>query len=160
MRSLKSLLITTAAAAAFLLVPAPHAAAQISLGVQIGGPAPICPYGYFDYAPYNCAPYGYYGPEWFNRGVFFGAGPWFHGPRDFHGYVNHAYDPRFGYRGAFPNHGGYREPHDHFRSFHPSHQRDGYGHEQNFKGNGNAYGHDKGNGNGNDHGNGNGHGHN
>jgi len=22
---------------------------------------PTCPYGYYDYAPYACAPYGYYG---------------------------------------------------------------------------------------------------
>src|SRR6516162_377453 len=41
--------------------------AQIS--VQIGA-APVCPYGYFDYSPYDCAPYGYYGPEWFRGGVF------------------------------------------------------------------------------------------
>jgi len=43
-----------------------------------------CPYGYYDFAPYSCAPYGYYGPEWFSGGVFIGAGPWFHGPHDFH----------------------------------------------------------------------------
>ena len=47
-------------------------AAQISIGI---GVAPVCPYGYFDYAPYSCAPYGYYGPDWFNGGVFIGAGP-------------------------------------------------------------------------------------
>jgi len=40
---------------------------------------PVCPYGYFDYAPYACAPYGYYGPSWFSGGVFIGAGPWYHG---------------------------------------------------------------------------------
>ena len=49
------------------------------------GPEPVCPYGYFDYAPYNCAPYGYYGPTWFANGIFIGAGPWFHGPHGFHG---------------------------------------------------------------------------
>lgn len=42
------------------------------------GSAPSCPYGYFDAAPYGCAPAGYYGPEWFNGAVFIGAGPWFH----------------------------------------------------------------------------------
>ncbi len=57
--------------------------AQIS--VQIG-PEPICPYGYFDYPPYNCAPYGYYGPDWFTGGIFIGTGPWFHGPRRFWGH--------------------------------------------------------------------------
>ena len=43
------------------------------------GPAPVCAYGYYDYYPYACAPYGYYGPNWFSGGVFIGAGPWFHG---------------------------------------------------------------------------------
>ena len=46
------------------------------------GVAPVCPYGYFDYAPYDCAPYGYYGPDWFVGGIFIGAGPWFHGPHE------------------------------------------------------------------------------
>ena len=31
------------------------APAQVSVNI---GVAPDCPYGYFDYAPYNCAPYG------------------------------------------------------------------------------------------------------
>ena len=63
-----------------LLSPAAKAPAQISVGI---GLAPVCPYGYFDYAPYDCSPYGYYGPDWFRGGVFFGAGPWFHGPAGF-----------------------------------------------------------------------------
>jgi hypothetical protein len=134
MRGIKALLVTTAAAAAFLLMPAPKANAQVSVGVNIGGPGYACPYGYYSYAPYNCAPYGYYGPEWFNGGVFIGAGPWFHGPRGFHGYVNHAFDPHYGYHGPFPEHGGYREPPDHFQSFHASHMMDEHGHEQEFHG--------------------------
>jgi hypothetical protein len=44
------------------LVAAP-APAQVSVGIGIGGVgigvAPVCPYGYFDYAPYDCSPYGY-----------------------------------------------------------------------------------------------------
>lgn len=51
--------------------------AQVSINI---GPEPVCPYGYYDFASYDCAPYGYYGPEWFSGGVFIGAGPWFHGP--------------------------------------------------------------------------------
>ncbi len=71
----------------FCLMFAPYAhGAQIAFGVGVGpvvvGPAPVCPYGYYDYYPYACAPYGYYGPDWFSGGVFIGAGPWFHG---FHG---------------------------------------------------------------------------
>ena len=62
---------------AALLSVSSSAPAQISVNI---GAAPVCPYGYFDYAPYNCAPYGYYGPEWFTGGVFIGAGPWFHAP--------------------------------------------------------------------------------
>jgi hypothetical protein len=43
-----------------LLGCAPPASAQVSVSV---GVAPVCPYGYFSYAPYDCAPYGYYGPD-------------------------------------------------------------------------------------------------
>jgi hypothetical protein len=72
------------------------APSQVGIGINLG-PAPICPYGYFDYAPYACAPYGYYGPDWFVGGLFIGAGPWFHGPRGFYGHVDNRYDPRHGY---------------------------------------------------------------
>ncbi len=111
---------------------APRASAQVSIGVNIG-PAPVCPYGYFDYAPYNCAPYGYYGPEWFNGGLFIGAGPWFHGPREFHGHVNNRYDPHHGYRGHLPahgEHGGHAHPEGHFQG---NEQRDGRGNQ--YRGN-------------------------
>ena len=58
-----------AAVAAFIFtVAAPKIQAQVNVGVEIGGPN--CPYGYYDYAPYACSPYGYYGPEWFSGGVF------------------------------------------------------------------------------------------
>ena len=66
------------------------------------GVAPDCPYGYYEYAPHNCAPDGYYGPEWFHGGVFIGTGPWFIGSEDFQGLVDNALDPRYGYRGALP----------------------------------------------------------
>ena len=126
-----SILVVAAAAAAAFAVAIPPAQAQLSVSVGI---APACPYGYYDYAPYACAPAGYYGPEWFNGGVFIGAGPWFHGPSGFHGYVNHSFDPRFGYHGGFPEHGGYREPPDHWQSFHATHMRDEHGHEEEFHG--------------------------
>jgi len=66
------------------LLVAPYAHAQrfgfeVGVGPVYGGPPPVCPYGYYDYYPYACAPYGYYGPSWFSGGVFIGAGPWFHG---------------------------------------------------------------------------------
>ena len=86
------------------------------------GPAPYCPYGYFDYAPYDCAPYGYYGPDWFDGGVFIGAGPWFHGHRGFYGHVDNRYDPRNGYHGPLPERGA--QPFNHFQG---NEARDGRG---------------------------------
>ena len=79
MRNLKLL---TLLGLCFLI--APYANAQ-RFGVEVGvgpgyvGPPPACAYGYYDYYPYACAPYGYYGSTWFSGGVFIGAGPWFHG---------------------------------------------------------------------------------
>jgi len=117
-----------------LAVCAPKAQAQISVNI---GVAPVCPYGYFNYPPYPCAPYGYYGPEWFVGGVFIGAGPWFHGPANFHGYVNNHYDPRHGYKGALPQHGARptagRQP-GHVSHFNGNEQRDGRGHATPAKG--------------------------
>jgi len=104
--------------------------AQISVGVGIGA-APVCPYGYFDYAPYDCAPYGYYGPEWFSGGVFVGVGPWFHGPADFHGHVNNRFHPEHGYNGPRPNRGDKPEPGkrlDKISHFKGNEVRDGHGH--------------------------------
>ncbi len=99
---------------------APLAPAQI--GISIGA-APVCPYGYFDYAPYNCAPYGYYGPDWFTGGIFIGAGPWFHGHPGFYGHVDNRYDPHHGYNGPMPERG--TQP---FNHFHANEARDGQGH--------------------------------
>jgi hypothetical protein len=85
----------------FLLPATISHAAQVSIGVGIGVPAapvpvyaapPACAYGYYPYAPYACAPYGYYGPQWFTSGVFIGAGPWFHPYRGFY-----AYHPGYAY---------------------------------------------------------------
>src|ERR1700674_512250 len=71
-----------------------HAQGRVQFGVGVGvgpgpgygavygqdygydvGPAPVCPYGYYNYYPYDCVPYGYYGPEYFSGGGFIGAGP-------------------------------------------------------------------------------------
>ena len=71
-----------------LMVPLAYSQAQVRVGSGIGpvgvavGPGyagpPVCAYGYYDYYPYACAPYGYYGPNYFVDGVFIGAGPWYH----------------------------------------------------------------------------------
>jgi len=93
------LVLLSAVAGCCLMATAPKATAQ--LAVEIGA-APDCPYGYYDAAPYNCAPYGYYGPEWFSGGIFVGSGPWFHGDNNFRGHVNNRFHPDHGYRGATP----------------------------------------------------------
>src|ERR1700685_4041183 len=96
-------LFTFAAIAAICFaVTAPKTQAQVQVDI---GVAPECPYGYYDVAPYDCAPYGYYGPEWFTGGVFIGAGPWFHGPAGFHGHVNNHFHPEHGYNGPRPARG-------------------------------------------------------
>jgi hypothetical protein len=103
---------------------------QIGLGLQFG-PAPMCSYGYYDYAPYDCAPYGYYGPEWFRGGAFIGAGPWFHGPRHFHGHVDNHFDPHHGYHGHLPARGDVPDrahPPGHVEHFRGNEVRDGRGH--------------------------------
>jgi hypothetical protein len=116
----KSVVLFTIAFAALSSVKPAHS--QVSIGVNIG-PAPVCPYGYFDYAPYNCAPFGYYGPDWFVGGVFLGAGPWFHGRAGFHGHVDNRFDPQHGYNGPMPGRGSQA-----FNHFQANEARDGRGH--------------------------------
>jgi hypothetical protein len=98
-----SFVLLAAAAVIGVTATAPKANAQ-GVAVDIGV-APDCPYGYYDVAPYACAPAGYYGPEWFTDGVFIGVGPWFHGPNEFHGYVNNRFHPDHGYKGPMPARG-------------------------------------------------------
>jgi hypothetical protein len=127
MPELKSLALSAATALSIIAAPlGAHAQVSISLGA-----APVCPYGYYDAPPYACAPYGYYGPEWFVGGAFIGAGPWFHGPAGFRGHVNNHFHPDHGYRGALPGPGEHRDPSrglDHIANFHGNEMRDGRGH--------------------------------
>src|ERR1700748_1689304 len=99
--------------AGLFVAPATMSKAQVA--VQIGA-APECPYGYYEVPPYNCAPDGYYGPEWVSGGIFIGAGPWFHGPDRFYGHVDHHFDFRKGYRGPMPGRG--ERPAEHCAEFH------------------------------------------
>ncbi len=125
----KPMFLAFAAAAAFFITAGtPQAQAQVSFSVGIGV-EPDCPYGYYDSTPYGCAPYGYYGPEWFHGRRFIGVGPWFHGPANFNGHVNNSFDPHHGYIGSAPNYGERargrsRAP----RHFMGNEQRDGRGH--------------------------------
>ena len=116
-----------AIAAICFAVTAPKTQAQVQVDI---GVAPECPYGYYDAAPYGCAPSGYYGPEWFSGDVFIGAGPWFHGPSNFRGKVNNSFHPEHGYKGPMPNTGEKAEPSkrvdtSHFKG---NEERDGRGH--------------------------------
>lgn len=122
-----AVVLMAAALGVGLTATAPKAAAQV--GVEVGI-APDCPYGYYDVPPYACAPPGYYGPEWFVGGVFIGAGPWFHGPAHFHGYVNNNFHPAHGYKGPMPHRRD--KPVESRRvdaaHFHGNEMRDGHGH--------------------------------
>jgi hypothetical protein len=115
----KSLALSAAAVALLSATSVAPANAQVEVGI---GVAPVCPYGYFDYAPYDCAPYGYYGPDWFLGGVFVGAGPWFHGRPGWYGHVDNRFDPHNGYHGPLPERGAQQ-----FNHFNGNEARDGRG---------------------------------
>ena len=121
MRTLRYALMIALLATPFAL--AKPAQAQVAVGIGIGpdvgypapyavaGP-PVCEWGYYSYYPYDCAPYGFYGPDWFYGGLFIGAGPWYHGwyGRGWgYGYGHVGYYGRgfggYGYRGGY---GGFR----------------------------------------------------
>ena len=102
-----------AALLGILLFAAGNANAQVRVGVGIGvgpvgvavGAAPACAYGYYGYYPYACAPYGYYGANYFANGVFIGAGPWYHG------YYGHPYyGNRYYGRPVYAPHAVYHAP--------------------------------------------------
>ena len=96
MRGLKVLFGTTTLLAGLALAPAAPAQLVVNLGVQ-----PACAYGYYDYQPYACAPYGYYGSGYFYNGIFLGMGPWA-GWGYGHGWGGH----RFSGDGGGSNQGG------------------------------------------------------
>lgn len=131
-RGWKTLLCVAASLtfAALVATSAQKANAQVS--INIGGPPPVCPYGYYDYAPYSCAPVGFYGPGYFYNGVFLGVGPWRHwGYR--HGWGEHRfvsagggrYRPRPYHGSPRYAHGSYAHGRSGYRSGHPVH---GYAH--------------------------------
>jgi hypothetical protein len=112
MRGYKGFLSVLAFSAAFLFAPASKA--QVSVGIGIGGPPPVCSWGYYSYPPYACAPYGFYGPGYFYNGIFLGVGPWANWGYG-HGWGGHRFyganyrGAGFGYRGGYGAgyHGGY-----------------------------------------------------
>jgi hypothetical protein len=130
MRSMMSFALAAAAGIALAATPL---VSQAQLTVSIGA-EPACPYGYYDYAPYSCSPSGYYGPQYFNSGVFVGVGPWFHGANDFHGTVNNRYDPQHGYKGKMPSIGDKAQTPAKAQAFKGNEERDGRGNVTGGKG--------------------------
>lgn len=96
MRILKALLCTSAILASLTVVPVANAQVIVSIGVP-----PVCSWGYYDYAPYGCAPKGFYGPGYFYNGIFLGMGPWAGWGYD-HGWGGHRFSRGGGgsYRGG------------------------------------------------------------
>ncbi|MGC1871087.1 MAG: hypothetical protein WA700_09030 [Acidobacteriaceae bacterium] len=90
------LLLSTALLAPLALAPTGNA--QISININV---PPSCSYGYYGYAPYACAPSGYYGPGYFYNGIFLGMGPWANWGYG-HGWGSH----RFTHDGGGRYHGG------------------------------------------------------
>jgi hypothetical protein len=122
------LFVLAAVAGICLTAATPKTEAQVAVSV---GVAPECPYGYYDVAPYHCAPYGYYSSEWFTGGTFIGVGPWFHGSEGFQGHVNNRFHPEHGYNGPMPNRGDKAEARnrvDRVANFKGNEVRDGRGH--------------------------------
>jgi hypothetical protein len=125
MRGFTYTLLAAALGLGLTAITPTHAQVGVSIGL-----APECPYGYYDAAPYSCAPAGYYGPEWFDGGAFVGVGPWFHGHDDFSGHVDNRFHPDNGFKGPMPQRG---EKADESKRVDASHfkgneMRDGRGH--------------------------------
>ncbi len=122
MQRLKILLGSAALLAGLGLAPAAHA--QISVNINIG-PPPVCAYGYYEYPPYACAPYGFYGPGYFFNGIFLGVGPWA-GWGYAHGWGSHRFVAAGG--GRYHGRGGYMANHSRWAhgGGHPSAARGGH----------------------------------
>jgi len=93
---------------AILVLPAAYSHAQVSIGVQIGpsygiyNAPPVCEWGFYPDYPFGCAPYGYWGPEYFADGVFIGVGPWYNFYYTHPGFYRRYYVNRgFGYYGGY-----------------------------------------------------------
>jgi len=70
--AVRSLLLVGATTLLASVVLVPTVSAQVVISLT----PPVCSYGYYEYAPYACAPSGFYGPGYFFNGIFLGVGPW------------------------------------------------------------------------------------
>ena len=146
MRYLKYLVLLSA----LMVLPAAYSQAQVSVGVQVGpvygayNAPPVCEYGFYPDYPYGCAPYGYYGPNYFVNGVFIGVGPWanfyyshaaFYRPY----YFNRGFGVRGGFHeGGFRTFGSERAYRDDYRGYRggESYRGNGYRGGDSYRGNG------------------------
>ena len=128
MRYLKYLVLV-----GIFLLGASYSHAQVSVGIGIGPvyggyvAAPVCPYGYYDYYPYGCAPYGYWGPRYFVGGEFIGVGPWYRGHFDrdrYWGDRDRYYGDREGNWDGHDGNWGHRDHLNHGRGFAYGHDRE------------------------------------
>jgi hypothetical protein len=107
MRGFTTLLCSAALLAGLALAPA----ARAQIAIEIGVP-PVCQWGYYEAAPYGCAPEGFYGPDYFFNGIFLGVGPWA-GWGYGHGWGSHRYIDH-GHGGNYHGRGGYEAEHGHY----------------------------------------------
>jgi hypothetical protein len=115
MRGFKTLLGAAALLMGLAVAPvAPVAQGQVVINI---GVPPVCPYGYYDYAPYACAPVGYYGPGYFYNGIFLGVGPWA-GWGYAHGWGQHRFVAAGG--GRYHGRGGYLANHSRYAGHVPA----------------------------------------
>jgi hypothetical protein len=107
MRGFKTLLSAAALLAGLALVPAARAQIIIEIGVP-----PVCQWGYYETAPYGCAPQGFYGEDYFFNGIFLGVGPWA-GWGYAHGWGEHRFADH-GHGGNYHGSGGSEAEHGHY----------------------------------------------
>lgn len=113
---LKNLLLSLLVVSVMTLGMVTTSSAQVAFGINIGrrpraraviivNQPPVCQYGYYDYEPYECAPYGFYGEGYFYNGVFLGVGPWGNWGYE-HGWGGHRFEGEGGgqYRGQYRGH--------------------------------------------------------
>ncbi|MGA3263791.1 MAG: hypothetical protein ABSC47_07070 [Terracidiphilus sp.] len=106
MRGFTIFLGTSALLAGLALAPAAKAQVVVDIGVP-----PVCEFGYYEYPPYACAPYGFYGPGYFFNGIFLGVGPWAGWGYE-HGWGEHRFHDGGG--GRYHGRGGYEANHGHW----------------------------------------------
>jgi hypothetical protein len=110
MKNTLRILLGTALLSLTLLVASSPAQVSIEFGRRprvdvVVVEQPVCLYGYYDFEPYACAPYGFYGDGYFYDGIFLGVGPWANWGYE-HGWGERRFEGSRGgqYRGEYRGH--------------------------------------------------------